>query len=156
MLEAAARRLLDTRNQAPSSAALTQVALEIRHIESQPQRADDKATRLAARTLKLQIKVKPDVWPRGPVVPAPAGLYALPEPLRSVALALDPGSYGGGVCASIATMIPGAPPAPVPLDGVDVTTDLDRDPANEFPTQVQTLVATVPDPVAPPLTTSSP
>ena len=140
LLEAAARRLLDTRNQAPSSAALLAVAMEIRHIESQPQRADDKATRLAARTLKIQFKIKPDVWPKAPVLPVPIGLDALPEPLRSVAQVFDPASDGGILCASIAQMVPGAPPAPTPLEGIGIVTDVDRDPANAFPTQVDTLV----------------
>jgi hypothetical protein len=136
LLEAAVRRLLDTRNEMPSSAALARVAMEIRRVESQPQRADDKATRLAARTLKLHIKVKPDAWPTSPAVPAPTGLTALPEPLRSVAAVLDPASDGGQACAAIAVLVPGAPPAPVALAGIGITTDVDRDPENKFPTQV--------------------
>ena len=118
------------------------MALELRRIESQPQRADDKATRLAARTLKLHVKVRPDTWLVSPVTPVPIGIDALPEPLRSVAGALDPASDGGIVCSAIAALVPGAPPAPEPLAGIDVTTDLDRDPDNAFPTQVFSQAAT--------------
>lgn len=100
-IEAQVRRVLDTRNRAPSAGLFAKVAMEIHRIESLPQRAVDHVTRVAARTIKLTVKLKKEIWPALEPEVAPTGFDLLPEPLRSVAKGLDPVSSGGHVCADL-------------------------------------------------------
>ncbi len=135
-LEAQVRRILDDRNRMPSAAIFTGQAWEVRQIESYPQRDGDRVTRVAARTLKFHVKVKPDHWPKVPRAIAPTGLDLLPEPLRSVAYALPAGSTGLAVCQQTAAWMLPAPSLPPTLAGIGIATDVDRDPENASPTQV--------------------
>lgn len=125
-LEAQAIYLLDPKNMAPTAAIYSKVAWEIHSVHSDPQRAADRATRIAARTVKLHIKVKKEVWPPFPISPTPTGLDRLPEPLRSVAYALPNGSSAAALCATLATYAP-QPANPVPLDGINIAVSLGAD-----------------------------
>ncbi len=117
ILASQVNRLLNLKNRAPSSTLLYAVAMEIRMVHSDPQRAADRTLRLATRTLKFHVKVKTEVWPDV------AG--ALPEPLASVAAGLAPGSSGALLCASLLPLIPGAPALPAQLAGIDIRANLD-------------------------------
>lgn len=134
-LEALVRRLFDTRTMAPSAALFNTVALEMQRIESYPQRAEDRVTRVAARTIKFHVKVRPDQWPAVATTPVPMGLDLLPQPLRTVAYGLPAGSSGLAVCQSIVAMM--QLPAPLTaLRDIAIWSDLDRDPTNPYPPQV--------------------
>jgi hypothetical protein len=124
ILEAQVRRVLDPQGYAGPQ-VYRDVARELHHVHSSPQRDPDKVTRVAARTLKLKIRVPATSWPLAPTVPPATGLALLPQPLLGVALALDPGSTGGQTCAAAANWI--AQPAPlVPLTDIRAYANLDR------------------------------
>ncbi len=123
--------------------------MEVHRLHSVPQRGDDKTLRLAARTLKLTVKVKNERWPAFGVVPAPTGLDLLPEPLRTVGRALDPASSGGALCLELAALI--AQPAPlVPLAGVTVAGSIGGEPFTAMygPTLPAVLGPSLPAPPA--------
>lgn len=127
VLEALVKRVLDPNSQAPSAATLFKaVAMEIRHIESVPQRADDRVTRLAGRTLCFMVKVKTDAWPVSTMVsPAPTGFGLFPKPLQDVANLLPPGSSGYAVCTEMAPLI--TQPVTLPaLDDIRVFANINR------------------------------
>ena len=154
LLEALVRRLLDTRNLAPSSALYGQVALETRGIQSFPQRGSDRVTRMAARTIKFEVKVRPDTWPPFLANPAPTGLAMLPQPLQAVALGLPAGSSGLAVCQQTAASLQPPMPQPTTPLQIAIVSDLDQHPGNAAPIQTSSLV--VVGPATPPLDQPAP
>ncbi len=111
----------------PSGDLFRKIRMEVHRLHSVPQRGDDKTLRLAARTLKLTVKVKNERWPAFGVAPPPVGLDLLPEPLRTVGKALDPASSGGALCLELAALI--AQPAPrVPLAGITLAINVGGEP----------------------------
>jgi hypothetical protein len=126
LLEAQAVYLLNPKNMAPTALVYSKVAWEIHSVHSDPQRAADRAVRLAARTVKLHIKVKKEEWTPFPVSPAPTGLDRLPEPMRSVAYAMPAGSSAAALCATLADYAP-QPANPIPLDGINIAVSLGSD-----------------------------
>jgi hypothetical protein len=85
--------------------------------------ATDDGVKIASRLLTLKCRVNDDaIEILGASDPAPVGLDALPEPLRSVAKLLPVDSAGGVICAALAAKI--APlKAAVALEGVDIRSD---------------------------------
>jgi hypothetical protein len=126
VLEAQVRHLLNPQGNAPSGWIYRKnLARELHHVHSVPQRDPEKVMRFAARTLRLKVRVPLTVWPQLQKSPPPTGLDVLPEPLRRVACQLDPQSTGGRLCAKIAGMI--APPVvPTPLTDVRIYVGVDR------------------------------
>jgi hypothetical protein len=113
VLEGQVRFLLTSRRSempAPSAALYRKVAWESRAIESFPLRASDRTLRLAARTIKFEVKIGGDVWPALDAT----GLDRFPEPLSTVAKALPTGSSGAILVASLAPLAPEQPPVPPP------------------------------------------
>ena len=129
MLEDQVRRLFDSRQAMPSAALFCSIAQEIRSIHSDPQRAGDRTLRLALRTIKFHCKVAGVAWPAPGAAPA-IGLAALPEPLRTVALALPAGSDSRALCESLAPMIAPAAGLADPLAGVSVIMGVGRLPSS--------------------------
>jgi len=127
LLEAQVCYILDPKNRAPSAAIYSAVAWEIRSIHSDPQRAADRAVRIAARTVKLHVKVRKEAWPSLPSTPTPTGVDLLPEPLRAVAKALPANSSAAALLARIAAYAP-QPTAPLPLEQIAVGFDLGGSP----------------------------
>lgn len=91
--------------------------------ESHRAASDEHGNRAAARTLTFKCRLSKDDCP------APhgaTGLDALPDPLRTVAKALPPGSYAADACAGIAAALAaeaiGADPVP-PLAGIGLAFD---------------------------------
>lgn len=77
----------------------------------------ETGAKMAMRLITLSTQLKgyePDL------LDPPTGDFAvLPDPLRTVALALDPGSSGYQTCVALAARL--SPPAAVPFAGADVT-----------------------------------
>jgi hypothetical protein len=150
LLEAQVRRALGKRayeDALPSSTLYNRVAMEIRHIESLPQRSADRATRIAARTIIFAVKVRTEKWPLnlGAGQTAPTGFALLPEPLATVANGLDSGSTGYALCQALVGAMPipvsrvaltdihgffsiAPHAAPTQLDGSDSDVQADLDP----------------------------
>lgn len=85
--------------------------------------ATDDGVKIASRILTLKCRVNDDaIETLGASDPAPVGLDALPEPLRSVAKLLPPGSSGGVTCAALAAAMTQVQ-AGVKLTGFDVRAD---------------------------------
>jgi len=133
VLESQVRYLLNPATRAPSGTLLGKVAMECREITSVPQRASDRAIRLAARTIRFRLKLKNEVWP--------AASGKLPEPLATVAAALPAGSSGAALCASLLPLIPGEP-ALTPLQGVDIYTHLESTTSISDPDNIRGAVET--------------
>lgn len=117
-LEAQVRLALSPSSYTGEGAAYRFVAMELRGIESLPWRSAEQADRLAVRTISLTVRVRETAWPRpGFVAQDASGTDALPQPLRTVALALAPGSPGRMVCESVAELLrpPVVLPAPQPM-----------------------------------------
>jgi hypothetical protein len=76
-------------------------------VQSVPERDAEDGVRLATRGLRLKYLV-PETCPRIEISGSPpaAGLDRLPEPLRSLSLALPAGSYGLGLATAIAARKP--------------------------------------------------
>jgi hypothetical protein len=123
VLEAQVRRLLDPQSPMASSALFRRVAMERHSLHSLPERAAERGTRLAMRTLKMKFKVRATTWP-SPAAPPASGLDALPEPLRTVAVGLA-GTAAGRRLAKFAGSMTQAPRA-VPLSDIRIATNLDR------------------------------
>lgn len=121
VLEAQVCYIFDGINRVPSAFLFRKVAMEVRMIHSDPQRASDRTLRLASRTIKFHIKVKETAWPQVPVLPTPTGFDLLPEPLRTIAKGLRPGSSGAVLCTSIIPLMPGAAALPPALTDVDIS-----------------------------------
>ena len=129
MLEHQIRSLLDPMSPA-ASLPYTKVARELHHVKSAPVRdATDRLSRQAARTLTFKLRVA-HAAPYANAAAAIAGGAAadianLPEPMLSVAKALDPQSAAGQLVRQIAR---GQPPAPVltPMNDMRVYTGLNR------------------------------
>jgi hypothetical protein len=125
VLEAQVRNVLDPQGYAPTAATYRQVARELHHVHSVPQRDADKVARIAARTVKFRLRIPATGWPLQPSTPPASGLGLLPQPLQGVAQALNPASSGGLLCAAIATMI-AQPAALVPLTDIRILSTVDR------------------------------
>lgn len=92
------QRLADARMNGP----LQHVLVTISEIESQPYSDPDTDVLLSATRLELTCHIRQrERWP----TPGAAGLARLPHPLREVAQALPPESYGGKVAAGLADLI---------------------------------------------------
>lgn len=121
MLEAQVRYALDPAptNQpaAPTATLYRGVALELHHVHSVPQRDGSRVSRLAARTVKFDLKVRATIWP--------ASGSGFPSPLAAVAAGLDSSSSGGELCAALAAQI-AAPATPQVLNGFALYTDINR------------------------------
>lgn len=105
------------------SALWRKVALQVTKYDCHRQVMDETGVKIAARVLTWQVEVSDDqIEVYRPAQQAvPTGLDVLPEPLRSVAKALPPGS-GLDICNTIAAAI--SPPLTAgPLKGLNVTTD---------------------------------
>lgn len=77
----------------------------------------DTGAKMAMRLITLTTQLKGD---EPDLLDPPTGDFAvLPDPLRTVALALDPASSGYATCAALAARL--SPPAAVPFSGADVT-----------------------------------
>ncbi|WP_243368867.1 hypothetical protein [Microvirga solisilvae] len=76
----------------------------------------DTDSRLNARRLSLTVGVKPSFDLGDPTA---TGLDRLPEPLRSVAKELPPGSYGRKICEALAAAGLAGPPDLPSLAGID-------------------------------------
>lgn len=129
LLEAQVRRVLDSRNHAPTYGALAALIFGVAEMESTPFRDSDRNVRLAARALRMKVKIKGDAWPP-PNTTAPAGLDGLPEPLRTMALQLPEGAPHRAFCAQIASALGPAPLMPL-LTGVDMRVAEGRVPTDE-------------------------
>lgn len=104
--------------------------------ESHRQVMDDAGVKIAARLVTWTCEITDDqlkVFNAADTVPT--GIDALPEPLKSIAAALTPGSSGALIVAAIIDALT-ALTAPQ-LEGFDATVDLD--PNKKAPTVVQTL-----------------
>jgi hypothetical protein len=124
LLEATVRRRLEGRYDVDAATQLfRKVAWDIHHVESVPMRDATKTVRLAGRTLTFRVKIPTDRWAEPSVTPAaPTGLDRLPEPLRTVALAVPETSSARAACDQVADLL-GEPDAlaalgaGVPADG---------------------------------------
>lgn len=126
LLDAQVRRVLIKDNRVPSAELYRKVAMETRQVHSDPQRASDRTLRLGLRTTKFHVKCKKEVWPVYAASPAPTGLDRVPEPLRSVALALPAGSSGRTLVENMVGYIAPAPTPPTPGSlAVDMKASLD-------------------------------
>jgi hypothetical protein len=110
LLEAQVLRLLGkwSRQDMPASAALyNEIMMEVRRIESVPERSADRSIRYAARTICLHVKMKAEYWPLDlqPGQSAPTGLDLLPAPLSTIAKGLDPTSTGYALCMTFVPLV---------------------------------------------------
>jgi hypothetical protein len=104
----------------------------IKSISSKPARSSEEVVRLAMRSMTMRIEISDDCFDLAPNA-ALTGVNALPEPLRSLIIALPDGSYGKAIGLALATA---APQSPVPArpwslsSGFDfhVPSDPDDDP----------------------------
>lgn len=95
------QRLGDARMNGP----LRHVLDAIGEIESQPYSDPDAGILLSATRLELKCQIRQrERWP-APATPPLTGLDRLPDPLRSVAQALHPASYGGLIAAGLADLL---------------------------------------------------
>lgn len=84
--------------------------------------ATDDGVKIASRILTLRCRINDDCIEVVPAAtPAPVGLDALPEPLRSVAKLLPLASSGGVTCAALAAMMTQVKVGP--LEGIDLQAD---------------------------------
>lgn len=136
--EALIRRVFDRKASVASADLFFKVAMEVRSIDSEPLRDSDKTTRLAQRTIRFACKVKAEAWPPPAISAAPlTGLYRLPEPLQTVALALPEGSAGLAICTNTAGLIPEAGGL-IALSGIDFFVGANRVPtAADFDVRAQ-------------------
>lgn len=85
--------------------------------------ASDDGVKIASRLLTLRCRINDDaIEVLDALAPAPVGLDALPEPLRSVAKLLPPESSGGVTCAALAAKIAQLQ-AGIALEGFDFRAD---------------------------------
>lgn len=92
------QRIGDARMDGP----LRHVLDAIMEIDSQPYGDADAGILLSATRLELKCQIRQrERWP----APTQTGLDRLPDPLRSVAQALHPQSYGGEIAAGIADLL---------------------------------------------------
>lgn len=128
MIEQQVRNLLDPMSEA-APALMVRVAWEMHHVKSVPMRdAVNRQSKQAARTIYFKMRVK-HAQPFGRPKPGePADIAGLPEPLKSVALAVEPSSPAGQLVRQIATGQP-PQPKPVPLNDIRFATNLNRDAA---------------------------
>lgn len=128
MLEQQLRNLLDPQSEANtgSKSPYVKIAWELHHVKSVPMRdAVNRQSRQAARTISFKIKVRRTYAFGTPKPGEPADIAGLPEPLKSVALAVEPTSPAGQLLRQIALGQPPRPKRP-PLDDIRVATNLDR------------------------------
>jgi hypothetical protein len=102
--------------------------------------ATDDGVKIASRLLTLRCRVNDDdIASLDPSAPAPEGLDALPEPLRSVAKLLPEDSSGGKTCAALAAAMTQLQ-AGVPLLGVDFRADAGDRVKTEQPSDDEVVV----------------
>ena len=105
--------------------------------ESHRQIMDDSGVKIAARLVTWNCEITDDqigVFNADGAVPAGAG--ALPEPLKTIAASLPPGSSGADICSAIIAAL--SPLTAPRLKGIDIKNDLD--PVNKAaPTVEQTV-----------------
>ena len=127
VLEAQVRAALDPQGYAPPPVWLA-IAMELHHVRSLPQRDASKTVRLAARTLRLTLRVKMDqpLAPLAPGTSVPTGLAALPQPLQTVAALLPPGSPSVQMLNGVIAPAIAAPGTLTPLEGMNLYVNLGR------------------------------
>ena len=109
----AAVTIADTAEARLIRAAVTRRATELKSIRFA---SADSGAKLALRIVTLTVHLK--IYQPDPLAEPTTGTFAgLPEPLRTVALALPVGSSGYTTCAAVAAML--TPDIPVPLKGID-------------------------------------
>lgn len=120
------QRLVEARMTGP----LRHILLSVEEIESFPYNDPDTDVPLSALRLELTCHIRQrERW----TPPPPEWtLRHLPEPLRSVALALPAGSYGHQLCIAIDAMI-GNPAAFGPLNEIRLAGNLAREPGDAPP-----------------------
>lgn len=96
-----------------AAALFRAVAMEMPDVSTMPERLPDNGARLAARTIRMKIKIRHDEWPSPGSAPA-TGFDALPDPLRTVAFGLTDAT-DLALVAMIASQI--APPSALPPAG---------------------------------------
>lgn len=96
-------------------------------ITSVAHRTSEESLRLGMRTLTLKTQIPDDVFVAAPPAQQ-TGLDCLPEPLKSVIVALQSGCYGAKLGAGLATKAPLMPVA-VPLEGVSFDMQVGAPPA---------------------------
>lgn len=122
LLEAQVRRALDPHSTEQSSALFRRTVVEVRDIESTPLRDAERTVRLAQRTLTFTLRVRETTWPAPDSIAT--GLEGLPEPLRTVALALPAGSSARLMCEAMAPLV--AAPTPLtPLETIAIYAAVD-------------------------------
>ncbi len=130
VLDAQVRRRVLGQDLDAASMLFRKVAVGIEEIESVPARNAEKSARLAARTIRIKVKVPHDKAPVG---------AALPEPLASVAAGLTLVS-SQAVIADLAGLLAAAQIA-MPLVGIDLHAAAERTPASAIDAPVNGTVA---------------
>lgn len=97
------------------------VIRRIVEIKSQRFKTDESAVRAAYRLVTIKVEVKEDD-PQADLDAAPAGPFAaLPQPLRAVCEATEPGSSARATCDLLAARLAPGLETPVAFRGVDMT-----------------------------------
>lgn len=103
--------------------------------------AADDGVKIASRLLTLHCRINDDEIETLDVsAPAPVGLDALPEPLRSVAKLLPPDSSGGVTCAALAARLTELRDQ-VALKGMDIRVDSGEAVESEQPDSDEVVLA---------------
>ena len=98
--------------------------VRIRRQESHRQVLDESSIKIACRIMTLTCEVSDDqVGVRNAAAPSPDSFDVLPEPLRSVALALPVGSPGHEICTSLAAAL--SPITSPAFEGINFKYDAD-------------------------------
>lgn len=110
------------------SRGLSPLAVQFRRLariiklQSHRQVTDESGVKIACRIVTLTCDTRDDDLPIVNAAAPPAtGLDRLPEPLRSVAKLMPPGSSGADICAALAAAL--APITAPPFTGADGTVD---------------------------------
>ncbi|HWL06729.1 MAG TPA: hypothetical protein VNQ99_17635 [Xanthobacteraceae bacterium] len=110
-------QVLDVLGNGTTDAALTfQSHIRVWRRAAHRQVTDDAGVKMACRILSLTCEISDD---QGGPMPGATGLDRLPEPLRTVAHVLPPGSGGANTCSTLAAAISAQPDISVPFEGVD-------------------------------------
>lgn len=110
-------------------------------------RGSEEGARLAIRTLHIKVKVPDDTYNPTPTG-TETGTALLPEPLQTVANAIDTDSYGGKIIAGILAGVPRMSALPQ-FGGATMTFQPGSPPADADVTKRQ-IVASAPDPLPTP------
>lgn len=101
LLDMLAAQIVAAIDRARMHTPLCHVLVAITRIETRGWRDADSNLRLSSHRHEFDMMVQN----QGPMPEGKTGLDRLPEPLRSVALALPTGSYGASICANIAAAL---------------------------------------------------